>query len=110
MAGPSFPSAGTMLRMTPDLDLADLPAADLVRRIAAGRATAREAVEASLARIDRHDRDVNAFSVVLADQARRPAPCEADPPPSSLRTHWKPVRPASFDSPSDATRTPPGAR
>jgi amidase len=57
----------------PAPDLADLPATDLVRRIAAGRATAREAVEASLARIDRHDRDVNAFSVVLADRARNDA-------------------------------------
>jgi amidase len=54
-------------------DLADLPAAELVRRIGVGRATARDAVEASLARIERHDRDVNAFSVVLAEQARADA-------------------------------------
>jgi amidase len=62
-----------MLRMTVDANLADLPAADLVRRIASGGATARQAVEASLERIERLDRDVNAFSVVIAEQARSDA-------------------------------------
>jgi amidase len=52
------------------MNLADLSAADLVRRIAAGQATAAEAVEASLERIARRDPGVNAFSVVLADDAR----------------------------------------
>jgi amidase len=56
-----------------DLALADLSAADLVRRIAAGDATARDAVEASLARIERRNPAVNAFSVVLADRARADA-------------------------------------
>jgi amidase len=53
--------------------LADLSAADLVRRIAAGEATARDAVEASLERIERRNPGVNAFSVVLAEQARADA-------------------------------------
>jgi amidase len=52
------------------MNLADLSAADLARRIAAGQATATEAVEASLERIQRRDPGVNAFSVVLADAAR----------------------------------------
>jgi amidase len=52
------------------MNLADLSAADLVRRITAGQATAAEAVEASLERIQRRDPGVNAFSVVLADDAR----------------------------------------
>jgi amidase len=50
--------------------LADLSAADLVRRTAAGETTAVEAVEASLERIERRNPGVNAFSVVLADEAR----------------------------------------
>jgi amidase len=57
----------------PATELADLSAADLVRRIASGGATARQAVEASLERIERLDRDVNAFSVVIAEQARSDA-------------------------------------
>ena len=52
---------------------ADLSAADLVRRIAAGELTAAAAVEASLERIERRNPGVNAFSVVLAEQARSDA-------------------------------------
>jgi amidase len=55
------------------MNLADLSAADLARRIAAGDATAAEAVEASLERIERRNPGVNAFSVVLADEARAQA-------------------------------------
>jgi amidase len=55
------------------MNLADLSAADLVRRIAAGQATAAEAVDASLERIERRNPGVNAFSVVLAEQARAEA-------------------------------------
>jgi amidase len=58
---------------TPHTHLADLSAADLVRRIAAGEATARDAVEASLTRIELRNPGVNAFSVVLAEQARADA-------------------------------------
>lgn len=71
---PSFAPCSTMLRMASDDDnLADLSATDLARRIAAGEATAREAVEASLERIERRNPQVNAFSVVLADRARADA-------------------------------------
>jgi amidase len=55
------------------MNLADLSGADLARRIAAGDATALDAVEASLARIDRRNPGVNAFSVVLAEEARAEA-------------------------------------
>lgn len=55
------------------MNLADLSAADLVRRTSAGDATAVEAVEASLERIGRRNPGVNAFSVVLADEARAEA-------------------------------------
>ena len=55
------------------MSLADLSAADLARRIAAGDATAADAVEASLERIERRNPGVNAFSVVLADEARAEA-------------------------------------
>jgi amidase len=61
-----------MLTMASD-DLADLSATELVRRIATGATTARQAVEASLARIERHDREVNAFSAVLAERAHADA-------------------------------------
>jgi amidase len=57
----------------PDHDVADLSAADLVRRTAAGKTTAVEAVEASLDRIERRNPGVNAFSVVLAEEARADA-------------------------------------
>jgi len=55
------------------MELADLSAADLVRRTAAGEATVADVVEASLRRIERRNPGVNAFSVVLADQARADA-------------------------------------
>jgi amidase len=54
-------------------NLADLPAADLVRRTAAGEVSAAAVVEASLERIERRNPGVNAFSVVLADEARAEA-------------------------------------
>ena len=57
----------------PGPHLADLSAADLVRRTATGEVTAVAAVEASLERIERRNPGVNAFSVVLAEQARADA-------------------------------------
>lgn len=56
-----------------DASLADLSASDLARLIAGGGATASDAVEASLERIERRNPGVNAFSVVLATQARADA-------------------------------------
>ncbi len=53
--------------------LADLSAADLVRRTATGETTAVEAVDTALGRIERRNPGVNAFSVVLAEQARAEA-------------------------------------
>lgn len=53
--------------------LADLSASDLTRLIAGGTTTVAEAVEASLERIERRNPGVNAFSVVLAAQARADA-------------------------------------
>ncbi|MBW8751160.1 MAG: amidase [Propionibacteriales bacterium] len=53
----------------PGTDLADLSAADLVRRTTTGEATAVEAVAASLERIERRNPGVNAFSVVLGERA-----------------------------------------
>ena len=55
------------------MDLADLSAADLVRRTASGEVAVADVVEASLQRIDRRNPGVNAFSVVLADRARADA-------------------------------------
>src|SRR4051794_31820753 len=55
------------------MNLADLPASDLVRLITSGGASTKEAVEASLDRISKRDPGLNAFSVVLADQARADA-------------------------------------
>ena len=69
IAAPAVPLGDDMN----DHDLADLSAADLARRMAAGQSSAGEAVEASLARIASRDPGVNAFSVVLADQARADA-------------------------------------
>ena len=53
--------------------LADLSAADLVRRTATGETSAADAVESSLERIERRNPGVNAFSVVLAEEARAEA-------------------------------------
>ena len=50
-------------------DLADLDAAEIVRRTTAGEVTAAEVVRASLARIAERDPALNAFSVVLAAEA-----------------------------------------
>jgi len=55
------------------MDLADLSAADLVRRTASGEVAVADVVESSLERIERRNPGVNAFSVVLADQARADA-------------------------------------
>jgi len=55
------------------MNLADLPASDLVRLTTSGGASAKEVVEASLDRIAKRDPGVNAFSVVLADEARAEA-------------------------------------
>jgi amidase len=68
--------------------LADLTAADLVRRTATGETTAVEAVDASLERIGRRNPGVNAFSVVLADEARAEAARLDD-----LRAGGEPVGP-----------------
>jgi amidase len=53
--------------------IADLSASDLVRGTSSGKVSAVDAIEASLARIERRNPGVNAFSVVLADQARADA-------------------------------------
>ncbi|MFL6158010.1 MAG: amidase [Marmoricola sp.] len=55
------------------MSTADLPASDLVRLTTSGGASAKEVVEASLERITRRDPGLNAFSVVLADEARADA-------------------------------------
>jgi amidase len=55
------------------MNTADLPASDLVRLTTSGGTSAKEAVEASLDRIAKRDPGLNAFSVVLADQARAEA-------------------------------------
>lgn len=54
-------------------DFALLSASDLARRIRGGTATAREAVEACLARIDRFDHKLNAFIALDAAHMRRTA-------------------------------------
>jgi amidase len=56
-----------------DAHLADLSVAELARRTSAGEVSAVEVVEACLARIDERDPALNAFSVVLADEARAEA-------------------------------------
>jgi amidase len=55
--------------MTSQGNPVDLPASDLARSVASGALSATEAVQASLERIARRDPGLNAFSVVLADQA-----------------------------------------
>lgn len=55
------------------MDTADLPASDVVRLTTSGRVTAAAAVEDSLDRIERRNPGLNAFSVVLADEARAAA-------------------------------------
>ncbi|MFL6061807.1 MAG: amidase [Marmoricola sp.] len=55
------------------MNSADLPAYELARRTASGELTATAVVEASLDRIAKRDPGLNAFSVVLADQARADA-------------------------------------
>lgn len=52
---------------------ADLPASDLVRLTTTGEVTAAAAVDATLSRIEARNPGLNAFSVVLADQARTTA-------------------------------------
>lgn len=52
---------------------ADLPASELVRLTTSGELTAVAATEATLARIESRDPGLNAFSVVLAEQARTTA-------------------------------------
>ncbi len=56
-----------------DVNPVDLPASDLVRRTATGALSVAEVVEASLERIAKRDPGLNAFSVVLADEARAEA-------------------------------------
>jgi amidase len=56
-----------------DVNTVDLPASDLVRLTTSGGASASEVVEAALDRIGKRDPGLNAFSVVLADEARAEA-------------------------------------
>jgi amidase len=58
---------------TPDVHLADLSVAELARRTSEKEVSAAEVVEACLARIAERDPALNAFSVVLADEARAEA-------------------------------------
>ncbi len=58
---------------TSDAHLADLSVAELARRTTEKEVSAVEVVEACLARIAERDPALNAFSVVLADQARAEA-------------------------------------
>ena len=58
---------------TPDAHLADLSVAELARRTSEKEVSAVEVVEACLARIAERDPALNAFSVVLADEARAEA-------------------------------------
>jgi amidase len=53
--------------------LADLGVAELVRRTTSGEVTALEVTEACLSRIEQRDPALNAFSVVLAEEARTEA-------------------------------------
>lgn len=55
------------------IDIAYAGAAEQARLIRSGEVSSSEVVEASLARIDAHDGLLNAFRVVLADQARSEA-------------------------------------
>src|SRR5690242_14864571 len=55
------------------MNTADLPASDLVRLTTSGGVSAKEVVEASLDRIAKRNPGLNAFSVVLADEARADA-------------------------------------
>lgn len=56
-----------------EVNPADLPASDLVRRTATGALSVADVVEASLERIAKRDPGLNAFSVVLVEQARADA-------------------------------------
>jgi amidase len=76
------------------VDLHTLDAVETARRTTAGEVSAREVVEASLARIAHLDPGLNAFSVVLAERARaeadaRDAARAAGEPPGPL--HGVPV-------------------
>jgi amidase len=55
------------------MSLMDLPASELVRLTTSGQVTALAVVEASLARITSRNPSLNAFSIVLADEARAAA-------------------------------------
>jgi amidase len=55
------------------MNLADLPASEIVRRTTSGDVTALEVIESSLARIESRNPSLNAFSVVLVDEARAAA-------------------------------------
>ena len=57
----------------PETHLADLDVAEIVRRTTAGEVTSLEVVEACLGRIAARDPALNAFSLVLADEARAEA-------------------------------------
>lgn len=52
---------------------ADLPASELVQLTSSGEVSATAAIDATLARIESRDPGLNAFSVVLAEQARAAA-------------------------------------
>jgi aspartyl-tRNA(Asn)/glutamyl-tRNA(Gln) amidotransferase subunit A len=55
------------------IDLAEATAADIARAVQAGQTSARDATEAALARIARLDPQLNAFTDVTAERARRRA-------------------------------------
>ncbi|MCX6387701.1 MAG: amidase family protein [Solirubrobacterales bacterium] len=55
------------------IDIAYAGAAEQARLIRSGEVSSSEVVEASLARIDAHDGLLNAFRVVLSEQARAEA-------------------------------------
>jgi amidase len=59
--------------MTAETHLADLTVAELARRVRDREVTSAQVVEACLARIEERDPTLNAFSVVLADEARAEA-------------------------------------
>jgi len=61
---------GPGTRMTSSSEIALLPATELAARLRAGELSAVDAVEAYLARIERHDPAIGAYVCVLADEAR----------------------------------------
>ena len=83
-------------------------AVDLARNVRDGVAKAVDIVDGYLARIDERDDEINAFNLVLADQARERAVCRSN----RARTSHTPTPPASRCSPAACCwfqTWPPGA-